>query len=122
MNNFDLGSFALGAGLSAVAAYATGFLQEWGKETFSFVRRKIVKTPPDKERVPKEFVPSTYVPGDCAWVREERVFDKLAEGWTNYPGPAQGGPAYRRTPDGNVELVEFLLVKPGAARVVHQEE
>jgi len=111
----DLASFLWGAAIGAVAAFGTGFLQRAGEKSFERFERW--RNPPDPEptQVDGKFEPTRYNPGRCAWIRDLKLYEYEAKGYTYYAHPKTGGRCFRITSDGRSPVKEFLMVEPGVA-------
>lgn len=114
----DLTSFIWGTLIGAVAAFGTGFLQKAGEHAFIYFKNKINPKPPEPEQVDGHFVPVTFLPGECAWVNEGKLYDYEQKGYSYYPHPKNNARCFRMTSDGRHHIKEFLLVQPGAKEVV----
>ena len=113
----DLPSFAWGALLGGVAAFATGFLKKAGEHAFGYLANRINPKPPEPFQVDGRFVPTRFAPSDCAWVNEVKLYEYEEKGYTYYPHSKNNARCYRMTSDGMKPLKEFLLVQPGAKEV-----
>lgn len=113
----DLPSFVWGAVLAGIAAFATGFLKHAGERAFGYIANKLNPKPPEPTQVDGHFVPTRFVPSECAWVNEVKLYEYEAKGYTYYPHPKSRARCFRITSDGMRPLKEFLLVQPGAKEV-----
>ena len=113
----DLPSFAWGALIGAVAAFGTGFLKKAGEHAFTLIAGKMNPKPPEPEQVDGRFIPTSFAPGVCAWVREVQLYEYEETGYTYYPHPKNEARCFRITSDGMKPVKEFLLVQPGSVRV-----
>ena len=99
-----------------------GFLGEAGKDLWAIVKPKIWPGNPEPKKVSRKFVAKDYPQDSCVWARDEEALDdklsvRLDEGYSYYLDPASGSRVFRvvyLTTD--QEVVEYLLVKPGAKR------
>lgn len=113
----DWNSFAWGALIGGIAAFSTGFLKKAGEHTFSWLASKVNPKPPEPEKVDGKFVPISFAPGVCSWVREVQLYEYDEKGYTYYPHPKNSARCFRVTSDGKNLFHEFLLVQPGAVEV-----
>ena len=113
----DWSSFAWGALVGGVAAFATGFLKKAGEQAFGLLSNKLNPKTPEPVQVDGKFVPTRFVPGECAWVNEVQLYDFEADGYTYYPHPKSNARCFRMTSDGRNPLKEFLVVQPGAREI-----
>jgi hypothetical protein len=113
----DWPSFAWGAAIGAIAAFSTGFLQKAGEQAFLLLKEKVHPSPLEPLQVDRKFSPSLFAPGECSWVKEERLHEYEEKGFSYYPHPNGGARCYRLTSDGSRPIKEFLLVQPGAKQV-----
>lgn len=115
---FDEGLLWAGTILLAIATlFAKGFLKKLGEDCYAWIKRKLFRGPPEPARVDNTFVPTSYAPEDCHWVREEKLFKYDDEGYTYYPHPKTRGRTYRLVLHANTQTREFLVVRPGATRL-----
>jgi hypothetical protein len=110
----DLASFAWGALIGGVAAFATGFLKKAGEYSFGYFTNKISPKEPEPIQVAGSFVPTQFAPSDCAWINEVKLYEYEEKGYTYYPHPKNKARCFRITSDGMKPLKEFLLVQQGA--------
>lgn len=111
----DLPSFLWGASIGALAAFLTGFLQKAGEHAFERFRHWLNPPEPEPVQVDGHFRPTRFDPGSCAWIRDVKLYEYEAKGYTFYPHPNSGGKCFRITSDGRFPLKEFLMVQPGVA-------
>ena len=111
-------SFIWGAGIGAVAAFGTGFFQKVGEHFFDFLKNKINPLPPEPKQLGGSFIPTTYQPGDCAWIRDYQLYDYEQKGYFYYPYSEDEAKCYRLASDGTKPVKEFLMVKLDAQRVL----
>ena len=111
----DWPSFLWGAGIGAVAAFGTGFLQKAGEKAFARLDERLHPKAPDPVQVDGKFVPERFSPGLCAWVREVQLYEYEAKNYTYYPHPKSDARCFRITSDGRNPVKEYLMVQPGAA-------
>jgi hypothetical protein len=103
--------------LGIATLFAKGFLKKLGEDCYAWIKRKLFRGPPEPARVANTFVPTSYAPEDCYWVREEKLFKYDDEGYTYYPHPKTRGRTYRLVLHANTQTREFLVVRPGATRL-----
>ena len=112
----DLSSFIWGAVIVAAIWFASSFISEAGKDAWDWFKSEVNPPPPEPIKVDGKFVPEIYVPGSCAWVREETLYDYEANDYFYYPHPKNGTKCFRETYSGNNKYTEWLMVKPGAKK------
>jgi len=113
----NLTSFAWGALLGGVIAFATGFLKKAGEHAFSFVKNKISPEPPEPIQVDGYFRTILFPANELAWVKEALLYEYEQKGYRYYPHPHREAHCYRITSDGGQSYKEFLLVRPSAKEV-----
>lgn len=108
-------SFLWGLVVASVAIVATGFLREAGKELWGALKKRFFPPPapePEPVQVDRTFQPTLYTGADCIWSRHESVSRRVAEGYTFYPHPSNGG----KVVQGYGREQSFLMVKPNAQK------
>ena len=115
-------SFIAGALATAMVMVLTGFLGQAGKDLWAIVKPKIWSGNPEPKKVSRKFVAQDYPQDSCVWARDEKEQDgklnvRLDEGYSHYLDSASGSRVFRviNLTTGQ-EVVEYLLVKPGAKR------
>jgi hypothetical protein len=102
-------SFLIGLVVGAIGAFATGFLQKAGEDTWIQLKRRLLPYAPEPIAVPNNFDPHIYQQGDFAWVPDVLVHEKEVEGYTYFIHPNyQLARCYRELPNGR----EFLMRRP----------
>ncbi|TDJ40574.1 MAG: hypothetical protein E2O54_07690 [Gammaproteobacteria bacterium] len=108
----DLASFLWGFGVAAIVfilgAWATGFLGEWGKQSFQGVKDWLDPPVPDEILVDHGFG-DTLPPGERAWVPKDKRHRRLTEGYSYYLDETHNAKCYREENTGT----QYLMVKPG---------
>ena len=107
----DWGSFVWGAAVGAVGAFGVGVLTKAGDEFYTWLKSKIQPEPPSPMQVPRTFIPTGYERSQCAWARQENVFDRLQQGYAHYKHPPNATHCYRVTDNAGERITEYLLVK-----------
>ena len=111
-------SFIWGACIGTVTAFGAGFLQKAGEHFFDLLKNKVSPPPLEPKQLGGSFIPTTYQPGDCAWIRDYQLYDYEQKGYFYYPHPEDEAKCYRVTSDGTKPVKEFLMVKLDAQRVL----
>jgi hypothetical protein len=106
--DFNWGSFLIGLVAGAIGAFATGFLQKAGEDTWLQLKRRLFPYAPEPIAVPNDFDPHIYQQGNFAWVPDASVHEKEVEGYTYFIHPNGQARCYRELSNRR----EFLMRRP----------
>ncbi len=103
--------------LAVVVIVLRGSLGAAGKDLYEAFKLKVLRSKPPPKEVSRQFHPQDYSQESVVWAHKHKRDERLDQGYCDYLDPDSGAPVFRVVRVGDDERAEFLLLRPGAAKI-----